>query len=167
MALAMVVIASMIGVGGLGQPVLKAITNQYFTMGLLNGLAIVVIAIVFDRILRPMPNAARNTWKACTVPEPLIRIANLYKIFGKAPETVMPMVRDGRSKTRHLADTGHTIGLRDINLEIEKGEVFVVMGLSGSGQVDFDPPPQPIDQTDDGLDPRGRDRRLGPRSRGA
>ena len=50
MALAMVVIASMIGVKGLGQPVLKAITNQYFTMGLLNGLAIVVIAIVFDRI---------------------------------------------------------------------------------------------------------------------
>ncbi|MBG05856.1 MAG: ABC transporter permease [Rhodospirillaceae bacterium] len=50
MALAMVVIASMIGVKGLGQPVLKAITNQYFTMGLLNGLALVVIAIVFDRV---------------------------------------------------------------------------------------------------------------------
>ena len=50
MALAMVVIASMIGVKGLGQPVLKAIANQYFTMGLLNGLAIVVLAIVFDRV---------------------------------------------------------------------------------------------------------------------
>lgn len=50
MALAMVVIASMIGVKGLGQPVLKAITNQYFTMGLLNGLAIVAIAIIFDRV---------------------------------------------------------------------------------------------------------------------
>ena len=43
MALAMVVIASMIGVKGLGQPVLKAIANQYFTMGLLNGLAIVCL----------------------------------------------------------------------------------------------------------------------------
>ena len=50
MALAMVVIASMIGVKGLGQPVLKAITNQYFTMGLLNGLAIVAFAIIFDRV---------------------------------------------------------------------------------------------------------------------
>jgi len=49
MALSMVVIASMIGVPGLGQPVLKAISNQYFTMGILNGLAIVGIAIVFDR----------------------------------------------------------------------------------------------------------------------
>ncbi|MCK5931111.1 glycine betaine/proline transport system permease protein [Fulvimarina manganoxydans] len=49
MALAMVVVASLIGVRGLGQPVLQAITNQYFTQGLLNGLAIVAIAIVFDR----------------------------------------------------------------------------------------------------------------------
>jgi glycine betaine/proline transport system permease protein len=49
MALAMVVIASMIGVKGLGQPVLQAITNQYFTQGLLNGLAIVALAIIFDR----------------------------------------------------------------------------------------------------------------------
>jgi len=50
MALAMVVIASMIGVKGLGQPVLKAITNQYFSMGLFNGLAIVALAIIFDRV---------------------------------------------------------------------------------------------------------------------
>jgi ABC-type proline/glycine betaine transport system, permease component len=50
MALAMVVIASMIGVQGLGQPVLRAISNQYFTLGIFNGLAIVGIAIIFDRI---------------------------------------------------------------------------------------------------------------------
>ena len=50
MALAMVVIASMIGVQGLGQPVLRAITNQYFALGLFNGLAIAAIAIVLDRV---------------------------------------------------------------------------------------------------------------------
>ncbi|TCL92441.1 glycine betaine/proline transport system permease protein [Rhizobium sp. PP-WC-2G-219] len=50
MALAMVVVASMIGVQGLGQPVLKAIANQYFTLGMFNGLAIVGIAIIFDRV---------------------------------------------------------------------------------------------------------------------
>lgn len=49
MALAMVVVASMIGVGGLGKNVLQAITNQFFTVGFLNGFALVVIAIVFDR----------------------------------------------------------------------------------------------------------------------
>ncbi|MFD1797394.1 proline/glycine betaine ABC transporter permease [Paracoccus aurantiacus] len=49
MSLAMVVVASMIGVKGLGQPVLQAINNQYFTLGVMNGLAIVAIAIIFDR----------------------------------------------------------------------------------------------------------------------
>ena len=50
MALAMVIIASMIGVKGLGLEVLRSITNQYLAIGLLNGTAIVVIAIIFDRI---------------------------------------------------------------------------------------------------------------------
>jgi glycine betaine/proline transport system permease protein len=50
MALAMVVVAAMIGVQGLGQPVLKAIANQYFTLGIFNGLAIVGIAVIFDRV---------------------------------------------------------------------------------------------------------------------
>jgi glycine betaine/proline transport system permease protein len=50
MALAMVVVAAMIGVQGLGQPVLKSIANQYFTLGLMNGLAIVGIAVIFDRV---------------------------------------------------------------------------------------------------------------------
>lgn len=50
MALAMVVVASMIGVKGLGQPVLKAINNQHFSLGVMNGLAIVALAIIFDRV---------------------------------------------------------------------------------------------------------------------
>ena len=63
MALAMVVIASMIGVKGLGQPVLKSITNQYFTMGLLNGLAIVAIAIMFDRVSQAYARRAQRHLK--------------------------------------------------------------------------------------------------------
>ena len=50
MALAMVVIASMIGVAGLGVPVLQSISNQYLALGLMNGLAIVALAIIFDRV---------------------------------------------------------------------------------------------------------------------
>jgi len=60
MALAMVVIASMIGVAGLGQPVLKSITNQYFTLGLLNGGAIVVLAIIFDRVSQAYAKRAQR-----------------------------------------------------------------------------------------------------------
>ncbi len=50
MALAMVVVASLIGAHGLGSQVLKAVNNQYLTLGMMNGLAIVAIAIVFDRV---------------------------------------------------------------------------------------------------------------------
>ena len=50
MALSMVVIAAMIGVTGLGLPVLQAVQNQYLSLGMLNGLAIVALAIIFDRV---------------------------------------------------------------------------------------------------------------------
>lgn len=60
MALAMVVIASMIGVQGLGQPVLRSITNQHFTLGLLNGLAIVALAIIFDRVSQAYAKRAQQ-----------------------------------------------------------------------------------------------------------
>ena len=60
MSLSMVVIASMIGVTGLGQPVLKAISNQYLAMGLFNGLAIVALAIIFDRISQSYGKRLQN-----------------------------------------------------------------------------------------------------------
>ena len=50
MALSMVVIASMIGARGLGYEVLLGINRQEAGRGLLAGLAIVVLAMLFDRI---------------------------------------------------------------------------------------------------------------------
>ncbi|MBL1405402.1 MAG: proline/glycine betaine ABC transporter permease [Rhizobiales bacterium] len=50
MSLAMVVVAALINVRGLGVEVLRAVQNQYLTLGLMNGLAIVAIAIIFDRV---------------------------------------------------------------------------------------------------------------------
>lgn len=66
--------------------------------------------------------------------KPQIKITNLYKVFGREPMSVMPQVKQGLSKSDVLAKTGHTIGLKNINLEINKGEVFVIMGLSGCGK---------------------------------
>ncbi|GEA60386.1 quaternary amine ABC transporter ATP-binding protein [Vibrio comitans] len=66
--------------------------------------------------------------------KPLIKISGLYKIFGPKPQSVLPMVKEGLSKDEVLAKTGHTVGLKDINLEINNGEIFVIMGLSGSGK---------------------------------
>ncbi len=50
LALSMVVIASMIGAGGLGYQVLQGIQRLEVSKGLLAGLAIVFLAIIFDRI---------------------------------------------------------------------------------------------------------------------
>lgn len=50
MALAMVVIASMIGARGIGETVLLGLQRNDSGTGLLGGIAIVILAIVFDRI---------------------------------------------------------------------------------------------------------------------
>ena len=65
---------------------------------------------------------------------PLIRVKNLYKVFGPNASKVLQQVKEGKSKDDILAETGHTVGLSDINMDIYPGEIFVVMGLSGSGK---------------------------------
>lgn len=66
--------------------------------------------------------------------KPIVEIKSLYKIFGKNPDDILQQVKEGDSKADILDQTAHTVGLNDINLEINKGEVFVIMGLSGSGK---------------------------------
>lgn len=60
MALAMVVIASMIGVRGLGYEVLQGINRLQVGRGLLAGLAIVILAIIFDRITQAFGERQRK-----------------------------------------------------------------------------------------------------------
>ncbi|KZK99752.1 MULTISPECIES: glycine betaine/L-proline ABC transporter ATP-binding protein [unclassified Pseudovibrio] len=64
----------------------------------------------------------------------LIEVQNITKIFGKAPDKELAKVKNGMGKDQLLAETDHTLGLHDVSLSIEKGEIFVIMGLSGSGK---------------------------------
>lgn len=66
--------------------------------------------------------------------EPILEVRNLYKIFGHRPERVFPLLEQGESKEAILEKTGCTVGINNASFSIEKGEVFVVMGLSGSGK---------------------------------
>jgi glycine betaine/proline transport system ATP-binding protein len=66
---------------------------------------------------------------------PIIEVQRVSKIFGPKPdEQPRTMLEGGAGKDEVLRETGHVVGLHEISLEIERGEVFVVMGLSGSGK---------------------------------
>lgn len=63
-----------------------------------------------------------------------IEVKNIYKIFGKQPEKWLDAVKRGMSKEELLTQSQHTLGLKDISLNIEEGSIYVIMGLSGSGK---------------------------------
>ena len=66
--------------------------------------------------------------------ENIIRVENLYKIYGKEINRAIKMKEDGADKNEINKKTQTTIALWDVNLEIKKGEIFVIIGLSGSGK---------------------------------
>ena len=63
-----------------------------------------------------------------------IRIEKVTKIFGRRHDEALAMLNAGRSKAEVLAETGCVVGLQEVSLEVERGHIFVVMGLSGSGK---------------------------------
>lgn len=63
-----------------------------------------------------------------------IAVRNLYKVFGDHPQEGMRLIREGRDKDEIFAETGQTVGVVDANFTIREGEIFVIMGLSGSGK---------------------------------
>jgi glycine betaine/proline transport system ATP-binding protein len=63
-----------------------------------------------------------------------VRLRNLYKIFGARDKEVLQHVKNGMSKENLLVKHRHVLGLQDINVDMQAGEITVVMGLSGSGK---------------------------------
>ncbi|UVQ46968.1 glycine betaine/L-proline ABC transporter ATP-binding protein [Parabacteroides faecis] len=63
-----------------------------------------------------------------------IEIKNLSILFGPEKSRAKKMILKGKSKQEILKETGCTVAVRNANLEIEEGEMFVIMGLSGSGK---------------------------------
>lgn len=63
-----------------------------------------------------------------------IVIEDVYKIFGPGPEVARDLIDRGYDKDRIFAETGNTVGVQQASFSIQEGEVFVVMGLSGSGK---------------------------------
>jgi glycine betaine/proline transport system ATP-binding protein len=63
-----------------------------------------------------------------------IRVEGLYKIFGPHPQKAMRLLREGADKESVHEKTGMTVGVDSASFSIEAGEIFVIMGLSGSGK---------------------------------
>ncbi len=63
-----------------------------------------------------------------------ITVQNLFKVFGKNPEKAFPLIEEGKSKDEILDETGNTIGINNASFEVKEKEMFVIMGLSGSGK---------------------------------
>ncbi len=65
---------------------------------------------------------------------PKIRIENLVKIYGEHSKRALKMFREGGNREEILKATGNVLGVADVSLDINEGELFVIMGLSGSGK---------------------------------
>ncbi|WP_230660309.1 ATP-binding cassette domain-containing protein [Psychrobacter sp. I-STPA10] len=66
-----------------------------------------------------------------------IRLVNISKIYDASPsqaKKVLAMLADDVDSTDIRQQTGYSVGLYDINLTIESGEMHCIMGLSGSGK---------------------------------
>ena len=78
-----------------------------------------------------MVDSANNPGQALGCP---ITASGVWKVFGKRVDEAMEMARAEVDQGTILAESGCVVAVQDATFEVNRGEVFVVMGLSGSGK---------------------------------
>lgn len=68
------------------------------------------------------------------MPSKRILVRNVSKIFGEAAGGAPTLPRNGAGKKAIPAETGAIVGLGNASFDISKGEILIVMALSGSGK---------------------------------
>ncbi|KLU62538.1 glycine betaine transport ATP-binding protein OpuAA [Peptococcaceae bacterium CEB3] len=63
-----------------------------------------------------------------------LEVKELVKVFGSQPGKAIAMLEQGVSQERILGATGQTVAVNDVSFSVRNGEIFVLMGLSGSGK---------------------------------
>ena len=67
--------------------------------------------------------------------ETAIQIQNVWKIFGNNSKEALDAIQNKNiSKHEALEKYNSVIGVSDVSFDVNKGEIFCVMGLSGSGK---------------------------------
>ena len=64
----------------------------------------------------------------------VVDVTGLFKIFGSSPDRAFRLLEEGHSKEVILKRTGCVVAINDVSFRVHRGEMFVVMGLSGSGK---------------------------------
>ncbi|WP_027256579.1 MULTISPECIES: quaternary amine ABC transporter ATP-binding protein [Leisingera] len=71
-----------------------------------------------------------------TAATPVISCKNVWKLFGAQPEQYLKSLT-GNPGFDEIRQAGYIAAVRDVSLDIAKGEMLVIMGLSGSGKSTF------------------------------
>ncbi|MCH2041141.1 MAG: choline ABC transporter ATP-binding protein [Saccharospirillaceae bacterium] len=64
----------------------------------------------------------------------MIEIKNLDVVFGDQPDAALALLDGGGDREQILDKTGQVLGVNNASLKVERGEICVLMGLSGSGK---------------------------------
>ena len=126
LSLSMVVFAALIGAGGLGTEINRALGSRKIDLGLEAGLAIVVLAIILDRATQHQRR--RQEMNVA------VDFKNVDIVFGPDTRDALKMVDAGASRAEILEKTGNVLGCAGASLTVNEGEISVLMGLSGSGK---------------------------------
>jgi glycine betaine/proline transport system ATP-binding protein len=66
--------------------------------------------------------------------EPIVRFDKVNIVFGNDPKRALPLMDEGKNRTEIKELTGQVLGVSNCTLDIDEGEILVLMGLSGSGK---------------------------------
>jgi glycine betaine/proline transport system ATP-binding protein len=64
----------------------------------------------------------------------MISCQHLWKVFGPKPDSVWKLAEEGATRKEIMEQTGNVVAVRDVSFDIHENEIFVIMGLSGSGK---------------------------------
>ncbi|HEP6969494.1 TPA: ABC transporter permease/substrate binding protein [Streptococcus pyogenes] len=119
LALSMVVTGSMIGAPGLGREVLSALQHADIGSGFVSGLALVILAIVLDRMTQLFNSKPQEKAKA----------GKTNKWIGLAPLAVFLIAALGRgimAMTSGMADKGETVNIAYVQWDSEVASTHVI-----------------------------------------
>lgn len=64
----------------------------------------------------------------------VLKVQNLYKLYGQNKTAARDMLKKGLEKDQIFKKTGVTVAINNASFEVERGKIYVLIGLSGSGK---------------------------------